>query len=425
MIRTAADLIEALMRREAEVLAAQEISHPGMIGEMYEGLAKHLVGLVIPDATDLSVTSGVIVNQSGQRSRQIDCMVVQGEGRPIPYTSHHEYLDRNVVAVIEVKKNLYSKDVESAYGNLASVFDVCEPYVSDGGFRLLEHAFRGIAQRILPSPLEARSLPLHLEMIYHSLTVETYKPLRVVLGYDGFTSEFGLRKAYIQFVQENVLRSGYSPARFPNLIICGKYSLIKIDGMPYSAPLRGDMWTFYASTSSNPILLLLELLYTRLTYAQRISPDVFGEDLTVESFHPLLEAICVALPDSGRGWVIRSVDLGESELDGDTLAVPWQPALLNEVQVAVVSRLCLEGSIPLCDAELAEFLRSHNYTVEALISELQAQRLVTVDRGALTMLTDRCDIVVTPDGSFYAAENNSGRLTRWVMRRMEKSQGEP
>ncbi len=420
MIRNVADLLQALMRQESEMLSRQQITHPGVIGEMYEGLTKSLLEIATPGDHDLNVVSGFIVNEHGERSRQIDCMVVEGQGTPVPYTSHQECLDRTVVAVIEVKKRLYSSDVEAAYLNLSSVFKICEPYESEGAFYLLADAYREITRRIIPSPEEVKELPLYLQMIYHSLVVESYKPLRIVLGYDGFVSEFALREAYVQFIEKNVLHAGYSPARFPSLIICGPYSLLKCNGMPYGAPLRGDMWDFYASTSTNPLLLLLELVFTRLTYTGRLSQHVFGEDLIMETFRPLLQGICVSLRDGDMGWVVRSIDLTEKEIGLDAPAVPWEPALLNQVQVVVIGWLCRSERISLDDEDLHKYLLAEGYSIEVLVKELHDFGLVTVDRGELTLLTEKCNVVVTPDGDFYVAEDKSGRLTRWVMRRIKE-----
>jgi hypothetical protein len=72
----------------------------------------------IPIELNLRVVSGFITNSDGELSDQIDCMLVQGEGERIPYTDDFKYNIDNVIAVIEVKKNLYSKEIESAYENL-------------------------------------------------------------------------------------------------------------------------------------------------------------------------------------------------------------------------------------------------------------------------------------------------------------------
>ena len=76
MIRTVADLLEKLMVKEREKLPEyDDIQHPGLFGEMYEGLAKALVGKALFEGMDLRVASGKIRNAKGNLSGQIDCMV--------------------------------------------------------------------------------------------------------------------------------------------------------------------------------------------------------------------------------------------------------------------------------------------------------------------------------------------------------------
>jgi hypothetical protein len=49
-------------------------------------------------------------------SRQIDVMVVHGDGERIPHTDHWIYPVNKVIAVIEVKKSPYKKDLADALG---------------------------------------------------------------------------------------------------------------------------------------------------------------------------------------------------------------------------------------------------------------------------------------------------------------------
>ncbi|WP_413227377.1 DUF6602 domain-containing protein [Bacillus altitudinis] len=53
---------------------------------------------------DLRVVSGQIINKNKDISSQIDCMIVEGEGRQIPNTNDFIYDISQVIAVIEVKK---------------------------------------------------------------------------------------------------------------------------------------------------------------------------------------------------------------------------------------------------------------------------------------------------------------------------------
>jgi hypothetical protein len=121
MISTVTDLLEALRHKEVQLLDKQDITHAPTIGRMYEGLTRKILEKTFPEGLDLRVVSGFITNSRGDLSKQIDCMLVSGEGERIPYTDDYKYHIQNVIAVVEVKKNLYSSDLDSAYKNLITV----------------------------------------------------------------------------------------------------------------------------------------------------------------------------------------------------------------------------------------------------------------------------------------------------------------
>jgi hypothetical protein len=80
-------------------------------------------------------------------------------------------------------------------------------------------------------------------VLYH----ESILPIRIALGYHGFSSELGFREAFIKYLERNVLASGFSPIDFPNLIISNQYSLIKLTGMPYGIPIFKERKEIFAS----------------------------------------------------------------------------------------------------------------------------------------------------------------------------------
>lgn len=116
-----------------------------MIGNMYEGLTKEMAEKSLFDGMDLKVASGKITNQvDGKISKQIDCMIVIGEGTEIPYTKDYIYDIDQVIMVIEVKKNLYSKELSDGYDNLRSVTNLQKP-TRDLKLDPIEDAFRAIS----------------------------------------------------------------------------------------------------------------------------------------------------------------------------------------------------------------------------------------------------------------------------------------
>lgn len=129
MIKTINQLLTEIKNKGIEEIEQfLKIGHNSMIGNMYEGLTKEMAEKSLFDGMDLKVASGKITNQvDGKISKQIDCMIVIGEGTEIPYTKDYIYDIDQVIMVIEVKKNLYSKELSDGYDNLRSVTSLQKP----------------------------------------------------------------------------------------------------------------------------------------------------------------------------------------------------------------------------------------------------------------------------------------------------------
>lgn len=80
MLNTVSDLLQKLLEKEKDVLKTQQITHPGIIGDMYEGLAKNILDKALFKGLNLSVKDGFVRGDDGRLSRQIDCMIVEGDG---------------------------------------------------------------------------------------------------------------------------------------------------------------------------------------------------------------------------------------------------------------------------------------------------------------------------------------------------------
>lgn len=89
---------------------------------MYEGLTSNILEKTIPINLNLQVVNGVIYNELGQMSGEIDCMLVKGNGEQIPYTHSYKWHIKNVVAVFEVK-TLYKNDLTDSFEHLRGVLD--------------------------------------------------------------------------------------------------------------------------------------------------------------------------------------------------------------------------------------------------------------------------------------------------------------
>ena len=108
MINTIKELLESIrIQGINEISKFSHIKHGPTIGDMYEGLTKEMLNKAIFKDLNLKVCSGFICNRENELSKQIDCMIVVGDGIEIPYIKAYKYDISQVIAVIEVKKDLF------------------------------------------------------------------------------------------------------------------------------------------------------------------------------------------------------------------------------------------------------------------------------------------------------------------------------
>lgn len=415
MIKTLSELLESLKSAENEALKKQNIRHRPTIGDMYEGLTQSLLQRSLPPSAPWCVTSGFIVDAEGNLSEELDCLVVTGEGEEVPYTNKKKFFVDEVVAVIQVKKNLYGSDLRSGYQNLLSVnkFDPTRSIKA----QLFQDAFQSITRRHLPPREEVDSLPFEVQMIYHALATCVARPVRIILGYNGFKSHRKFRQSFVDYLDEQIgenPKQGFGPTSLPDLIICGDYSLIKCNGMPYAGILdENGNWPFYCSASSNPLEFLLELIWTRLVYLHELSPSVFDEDVWLTPMHRFLSGK-VGTDDKGRqGWALEVTPISEADLKKTPVLSLWELAFLDDTQFAVMNILCANGAVDL-DEELSVFLTTNGYELEVFIKSLTSIGLAAREGDQLALLTRTCSCIILPDGRFAAGENVAGQLDRWL-----------
>lgn len=414
MIETIHQLLVAMKDKGiTEIEHYLNIGHNPTIGAMYEGLTKQLIDKTIFKGLNLRVASGKIKNDAGIFSDQIDCMVVIGEGMKLPYINEYVYDINKVIAVIEVKKNLFSKELYDAYYNLKSVINIAYPN-SDMRIDMLRDAFTAISKMQLPKYNEINGLETKYQMLYHSLVVECFLPIRVIFGYEGFANELSLRSKFIDFISSNItpdtgVARGFGATSLPNLIIAKENSLIKTNGMPYAITFD-DMneYCWIASYRRNPLLIFLELLWTRLTYFFQISSDIFGDSLVNEGLAPLLTAC-----GSENGWEYKKIPYSIeniSVLDND---IKWMPSVLSEGEFILLNKLCHEGHIAI-DEKLIKCVNSLGEQIQDILIHLNKERLIYYNQNVVGLLTKECKCVIIPDLGYCAADDYDGRFSRWI-----------
>lgn len=408
MISNISDLLEALRHQgEKDIKAATNPKHPGMIGDMYEGLTKELMSRAIFHGLDLRVGDGKIKNMTtGAMSRQIDCMIYQGDAEILPHTSHRVVDIRKVVAVIEVKKYLHSAELLGAYQNLRSVVEIFDS--KDIELDFIKTAFEAVTGLAFPATkYELSAMPYEQQRIYHSLVVESCLPLRIIYGYEGFKQESYLRNAFAKMLQDNAGQKGFNVTSFPNLIISGSNSLIKTQGIPYALHAENSAdWFFYASFAEKPLWLLLELLWSRLTYQFHISGAGLFDELHNERLHPFLLGKPVK-----NGWAYSIIPLDDK--DTETVDDLWQPLVVSLHEFVIFNMLCENGPIKI-DGELRQYFHKNSDTVDNFLKKYVNERIIVVKNGFIDLMTTNLMCLLLPDGRYVIGENVNNRFIQWL-----------
>jgi hypothetical protein len=426
LINSVADILLKLKEEEEKRIIDftekySKTLHPTIIGDMYEGIAKDILNKVIFKGFDLRVTSGQITNQSGELSHEVDCMIVEGEGDPIPNTGKYIYDISKVLAVIEVKKNLNKNDLLDSYFKMVKLSEMFDPRdMSANEFRLFRDAFRSAVGMDVPKHEDISQYNLETQMVYHTLLIESLMPLRIVFGFYGYSSMNSLRQGYIKFLQGNITtdesqKKGFSPGSFPNQIFTRSSSLVKANGMPYAGFLDDNgFWEVYISSNHNPLLHFLELLWTKLSYKHGISSELFGDDLTMEGFFRFLGAK-PRKQDEMIGWEFRYVEL-PSDLDTTPFFFDWEPTELSEHEFLLINWLCNGESMNTKSDIFKDLLKKAGTNEIAFLYQFKNKQLVYKDEGNnLQLLTDEC-ITGIKNGKFYAGENKDGKMMKWLFK---------
>ena len=424
MIRTVSDFLEELKTKSVELIKKYEVvDHPVLIGDMYEGLTQDLLNRSIFDGLNLKIVGGKIKNAKGQLSGEIDCMLVEGESERIPFTEKFIYHFSQVIAVIQVKKNLYSDALDESYSNLKSVTNVSLEPEKDGEpdvIEALRDAYRSMLRTELPKRSELETYSEKEQFIYHTLLMEAYFPLRIVFGYYGFKTEYGLREGFAKFLENQAKtgpKRGFGANSLPSLIICGKSSIIKNNGMPFAMPFMDEehYWPIYVTAPDQPIYYLLEIIWTRLSYKYKISSTIFGDDFDLEPMHKYINCKVEKVGDS-YGWMYNYSPFSAKILNSSKREkVTWSPSFMTEKQFVTVVRLCKEDVINLeTNTDFKSYITSDGIDLETFIQGLIDTGLVYKLNNEIRLLTDECGTLILPDGRFCAGENKNGELSNWL-----------
>ncbi|EGQ8486320.1 DUF6602 domain-containing protein [Vibrio parahaemolyticus] len=413
MIQTISDLLFQIAKKEQESIERQGINHAPTIGAMYEGLTKKLLDFSLPKDLEINIVSGFIEDGSDQMSKQIDCMVVSGEGRKLPYTNEYVFHVKDVIAVIEVKKNLYSEDLLSAHALHNSVLKRFDFYATTPAFKTFNtyyaaREFTSLFGELAPqyNSAQYKELSNSKRVIYHSLVLEQLTPLRIILGYNGFSSEFGLRNSFEKILDEHLGQKGFAVRNIPQLIVSNGFSLVKTNGLPYMSEVSGNEWGILASSNANPIYLLLEMLFTKIEILYDVTFP-WGEDLREENLAHFLSAK-PSKSDGLLGWSYSIKKFNKGLFKDRVAYSDWQPLEVCEAVYRLIELLSASplSSIDYDDTRLANILNQYKIPLNELERLATATRLVAT-RNKQFILSTLVGFDVY-DSKFLVGSNVSG-----------------
>ncbi|MCL4264853.1 MAG: hypothetical protein KJ069_16640 [Anaerolineae bacterium] len=122
------------------------------------------------------------------------------EGTQIPYTEDFKYPLAQVIAILEVKKNLYTDTLDSAYQNLISAKKLSLKGLKDTetSRKQFRDAYSSLVGEDPFSYENLDEIPVWKKQIRSALYEESLIPIRIVVGYHGFASENSLREAFVK-----------------------------------------------------------------------------------------------------------------------------------------------------------------------------------------------------------------------------------
>ncbi len=150
-------------------------------------------------------------------------------------------------------------------------------------------------------------------MIFCTLVQDTYAPIKIIHGYGGYKTEYGLRDAFLNFF--NSRTTGFGVPSMPNLVSSETFSIAKLTGMPFLHPkLKNGYWDIIASSRSNPIALMIEIIWTKISLACNLNMP-WGDDTNADAMAALLRGKHTLDEKTGKeGLMLYPNELSESEL---------------------------------------------------------------------------------------------------------------
>ena len=381
MIKDASELLQQFMAAERRAVEGIPMDHMPTLGSAYEAIVKEGINqrFVIPKGIGLKVVAGFVSVGGTRLPQQIDCMLVDGEGVRYGLTDQFIYPIEQVLCILEVKKTLGKGDLLDAMDHLGGIKRALAEHLGklleDGNLSADLSALRVHYSQISgdaspASVAEINRMQPQQGILFHSLLVDHFAPAMVILGFDGYRTEEGLREGFISILESRVgAGRGFGIPSLPSLVLASEFSLVKANGMPYICKWSDNAWVAVASVRNNPARMLLEIIWTKIGLHYGVAMP-WKDGLDMESLYPLLTAF-VHVQDDAAGWRLEAFERKEKTLRARP-DMTWRPAELSVAAMTVLNLLMFRGGFVSSDDEDLNgyLLGKHGQTLEAVLVEL-------------------------------------------------------
>lgn len=417
-----ADILEDIVKVENEKYEGFDYNHNPTLGAMYEALTEHIVGRMLPPSLGLNMVGGFIYDDKEFKSGEIDRMLVRGDGRQLGFTGKYEYHIKDVLVVFEVKKTLKKDDMIDAYHQLKGISqsftDYFHEHLENDENLSITYAARSYSQ-ITGRPAPNRysdidSMSKEDAMIFYTLVQDTYAPIKIIHGYGGYKTESGLRDAFLNFLSEQVGKSGFGAPSIPNLITSENYSLAKTTGMPFKVPRFEDgFWPVVCSSRDNVLYLIIEVIWTKISIFFNVEMP-WGEEFESDIMINLLMGKFAEDTKTGKsGWQYSSIELKERTIKDIGRIVPWEPVVVSDVVNSVVIQVGLHGHINNKSGYFKELARDSSLSARELTRKLVGTKHFTVDNSGNIEFVWPYLVVASLGSGAYALAHERDKLDHW------------
>ena len=417
MIKNSAELLESFVLAERAKVEVIDMPHMPTLGSAYEAIANAGIEreFVLPPDLDLHVVSGFIDGIPNQ----IDGMLVCGDGQQYGLTDQYIYPIEQVLCVLEVKKTLGKADLTDGIAHLAAVQKLfLKKFIArldageDFDFAAARSSYEKVTGKAAPrSAKELDALPHSDRLFFVTLFRQLFAPVTVLLGFDGYATERGLREAILDVVESHAGRSSIAtPELLPSLITAGQFSVVKCTGRPYLVFRSNGEWVLLASATRNVARTLLEFLWTKISHFCDVRMP-FGADLDQENLRELLVARGT-IKDDLPAFEVRGQSYSTKQLKRPAIT-PWAPSKLSAAAVTVAEMLGAHGGELELNASFAQYIaKKHSSELDGPVAELIGTSGFSKRGSVLQLVSGHALIASFPDGTGYV-DFTGERLRIW------------